>query len=223
MTGADRGRYLPGVRSPARWTCVGAGGGICTAPGSGNINDTVNLPAGGSVTYTGQLHDHARRPPGTLSNTATVAAPGGVTDRQPGQQHGDRQRHADAPADLAITKTDGVHDRDAGRLGDLHDRGVQRRARATRPSATVADTFPASPDLHLDLRGRGRRHLYGGRHRQHQRHREPAGGRQRRPTRPAATISASGDRHAEQHGDGAAPAGVTDPTPATTPRPTTTP
>ena len=35
------------------WTCVGAGGGTCTAAGAGNINDaTVNLPAGGSVTYT---------------------------------------------------------------------------------------------------------------------------------------------------------------------------
>src|SRR5206468_9366725 len=34
------------------WTCVGAGGGTCTASGSGNINDTVNLPSGGSVTYT---------------------------------------------------------------------------------------------------------------------------------------------------------------------------
>src|SRR5205085_11023643 len=34
------------------WTCVGAGGGTCTASGSGNIGDTVNLPAGGSVTYT---------------------------------------------------------------------------------------------------------------------------------------------------------------------------
>ena len=31
------------------WTCVGAGGGSCTASGSGNINDTVNLPAGASV------------------------------------------------------------------------------------------------------------------------------------------------------------------------------
>ena len=34
------------------WTCLGAAGGTCTAAGSGNINDTVNLPAGGSVTYT---------------------------------------------------------------------------------------------------------------------------------------------------------------------------
>ena len=34
------------------WTCVGAGGGTCTAAGSGNINDSVNLPVGASVTYT---------------------------------------------------------------------------------------------------------------------------------------------------------------------------
>ena len=31
----------------ATWTCVGAGGGTCTAAGSGNISDTVNLPVGG--------------------------------------------------------------------------------------------------------------------------------------------------------------------------------
>ena len=34
------------------WACVGAGGGTCTASGSGNINDTVNLPPGASTTYT---------------------------------------------------------------------------------------------------------------------------------------------------------------------------
>ncbi|HEX3124725.1 MAG TPA: carboxypeptidase regulatory-like domain-containing protein, partial [Rhodanobacteraceae bacterium] len=34
------------------WTCVGAGGGTCTASGSGNINNSVNLPSGGNVTYT---------------------------------------------------------------------------------------------------------------------------------------------------------------------------
>ena len=43
------------------WTCVGAGGGTCTAgSGAGNINDTVNLPVGGSR----HLHRHLshRRP-----------------------------------------------------------------------------------------------------------------------------------------------------------------
>jgi len=65
------------------WTCVGAGGGTCTASGSGNVNDTVNLPSGGSVTYTASCTISAAAT-GTLSNTATVTAPAGVTDSTPG-------------------------------------------------------------------------------------------------------------------------------------------
>jgi hypothetical protein len=65
------------------WTCVGAGGGTCTASGSGNINDSVNLPNGGSVTYTASCAISGAAT-GTLSNTATVTAPGGVTDPTPG-------------------------------------------------------------------------------------------------------------------------------------------
>ena len=36
----------------ASWTCVGTGGGTCTASGSGDINDSVTLPVGATVTYT---------------------------------------------------------------------------------------------------------------------------------------------------------------------------
>ena len=64
------------------WTCVGAGGGTCTAAGSGNISDTVNLPAGGSVTYTASCTISASAA-GSLSNTATVSAPAAVTDPNP--------------------------------------------------------------------------------------------------------------------------------------------
>src|SRR5436190_10614780 len=68
----------------ATWTCVGAGGGTCTASGSGNINDIVNLPAGGSVTYTVSATISAGTGTSTLSNTATVTVPGGVVDAVPG-------------------------------------------------------------------------------------------------------------------------------------------
>ncbi len=64
------------------WTCVGAGGGTCTAAGAGNINDVVNLPAGGSVTYTANCTISGAAV-GTIANTATVAAPGGVSDPAP--------------------------------------------------------------------------------------------------------------------------------------------
>lgn len=34
------------------WSCVGAGGAVCTTTGSGNLSDTVSLPSASSVTYT---------------------------------------------------------------------------------------------------------------------------------------------------------------------------
>ncbi len=51
VTGGTVADTFPAVLT-CTWTCVGAGGGTCTAAGSGNLNDTVNLPVGASVTYT---------------------------------------------------------------------------------------------------------------------------------------------------------------------------
>src|SRR5437588_168633 len=50
-----------------------------SANGSGNINDTVNMPAASKVTYraTGTISASAT---GSISNTATVTTPNGVTD-----------------------------------------------------------------------------------------------------------------------------------------------
>ena len=61
------------------WHCAGAGSGTCTASGSGNISDTVNLPVGASVTYTA-VCAIAGSATGTLSNTASVGVPAGVAD-----------------------------------------------------------------------------------------------------------------------------------------------
>jgi uncharacterized repeat protein (TIGR01451 family) len=74
---------LPAALSGAAWTCVGAGGGTCSAAGSGNLSDTVNLPVGASVTYTLTATVSASAT-GTLSNTATVSAAAGITDPTPG-------------------------------------------------------------------------------------------------------------------------------------------
>ena len=59
------------------WTCTASAGSMCTAAGSGDIADTVNLAVGGSVTYTATGTIDASFS-GVLDNTATVtAAPGG--------------------------------------------------------------------------------------------------------------------------------------------------
>src|SRR5436305_1374479 len=86
---------------------MGAGGGTCTAPGSGNINDSVNLPSGGSVTYTASCNISAAAT-GSLSNTATVTAPAGVIYPTPGNNSATDVDALGASADLSITKTDGV-------------------------------------------------------------------------------------------------------------------
>lgn len=66
----------------ATWTCAGA---ACPGPsGMGNLSATLGaLAAGQSVTFTlvGAVSPTAT---GTLSNTATVSAPGGITDGTPG-------------------------------------------------------------------------------------------------------------------------------------------
>ncbi|HEV8579624.1 MAG TPA: carboxypeptidase regulatory-like domain-containing protein [Thermoanaerobaculia bacterium] len=124
------------------WTCVGAGGGTCTASGSGNVNDTVNLPSGGSVTYTASCTISSGAT-GTLSNTATVAAPGGVTDPTPGNSSATDTDTLNASADLSITKTDGVTTATAG--GSVtYTITASNPGPSDAPGAMVADTFSAA-------------------------------------------------------------------------------
>src|SRR5204862_72267 len=105
-TGATVADAFPAALT-CTWTCVGAGGGTCTASGSGNINDTVNLPSGGSTTHTASCTISAAAT-GTLSNTSTVTAPAGVTDPNPGNNSASDTVALRDALPLAITKTDGV-------------------------------------------------------------------------------------------------------------------
>ena len=142
VTGVTVADTFPAVLTSPTWTCVGAGGGACTASGSGNISDTVNLPVGASVTYTVTATLSATAT-GTLANTATVAAPGGVTDPTPGNNSATDTDTINPAADLSITKTDGVTTVVPG-----NSVTYTITARNVGPSAvtgaTVADTFPAT-------------------------------------------------------------------------------
>jgi uncharacterized repeat protein (TIGR01451 family) len=126
----------------ATWTCVGAGGGTCTAMGSGNINDTVNLPAGGSVTYTVTAAISASAT-GTLSNTASVATGGGVTDPTPGNNMATDTDTLTPTANLGITKTNGVTSVTAGN-SVTYTIVASNVGPSDAPGSTVTDTFPAT-------------------------------------------------------------------------------
>jgi len=80
VTGAMVSDTLPAVLS-CTWTCGGTG--TCTGAGAGSISDSVNLPTGTSVTYTLSC-TVALDATGTITNTATIAVPGGTTDPTPG-------------------------------------------------------------------------------------------------------------------------------------------
>ena len=56
------------------WTCVGIGGASCPANGTGNINQTVNLPSGGRVEFSVTAQFSAAVVGDSLSNTATVSS-----------------------------------------------------------------------------------------------------------------------------------------------------
>ncbi len=138
-TGATVTDTFPAELTGCTWTCVGAGGGTCTAAGSGNISDTVNLPAGGSVTYTATCTVSTCNP---FTNNATVAPPAAVTDPDPANNSATDVDTVTPQADLSITKTDGSATATAG--GPIVYTIVASNAGACNaPGATVTDTFPA--------------------------------------------------------------------------------
>jgi len=113
-TGATVADILPAAITSDTFTAVGSGGASgFTASGSGNINDTVNLPVGGTITYT-LIANIASGATGTLANTATVTAPAGVTDPNLSNNTATDTDTLTPQANLAISKTDGVTSVNAG-------------------------------------------------------------------------------------------------------------
>ena len=140
------------------WTCAGTGGGTCPASGSGNINNTVNLPPGGSVTFsaTGTVNPGAR---GSLVNTATVTVPAGVTELIPGNNSATDTDTLNPRADLQVNKTDAPDPVSAGsalnytitihNIGPSDATGVTLSDNLDNSSVTFVSSTPASPTCTL--------------------------------------------------------------------------
>jgi len=125
------------------WSCSGSGGGSCTASGSGDINDAVNLPVGATVTYTANCA-LAADTTGTLTNTATVSG-GGINDPNLGNNSASDSDTVTPQADLSITLTDGVTTVAAGDTL-TYTLVAANAGPSDAPGATVADGFPAACD-----------------------------------------------------------------------------
>ncbi len=96
--------FPPELMNPT-WTCAPSPGSTCPASGSGSINTTVSIPAGGMVTFTVTGDIAPDQGVGTLFNTVTVMPPAGSADPN-GGNNVDTDRDVLRPeADLALEKT----------------------------------------------------------------------------------------------------------------------
>ncbi len=97
VTVATLADTMPAKLSNVTWTCTAVGGGTCTASGTGDINDTINLPSGAMATYNVAATLLANAS-GSLVNNVSITAPGGVTDSTPAN-------NTDADTDSIIADT----------------------------------------------------------------------------------------------------------------------
>jgi len=125
------------------WTCAGSAGGTCTASGSGDINDTVGLPVGGSVIYTASCAISPSAT-GSLANTASITAPAGVTDPNTGNNSAIDTDTLSPQANLAITNSDGVATATPGGTVTYTITASNSSGPSAAPGSNVSDTFPAS-------------------------------------------------------------------------------
>ena len=142
VLGATITDTLPSALSSGSWTCVAASGATCAASGTGNLTDTVNIPVGGSVTYT-LTASVSSTATGSLANTASIAVPSGWTDSTPANNSATDTDTLSPAADLQISKTDGSATATAGGTV-VYTLVATNNGPSAVVGARVTDTLPVS-------------------------------------------------------------------------------
>ncbi|MCS5491194.1 DUF7507 domain-containing protein, partial [Algoriphagus limi] len=100
--GATVSDVLP-VGTTGSWTATFSGGATGIASGTGDISEIVNVPEGGSITYTVSLNIPSNYT-GDLVNTASVSSPTGISDSNTGNNNATDTDTQNSQVDLEITK-----------------------------------------------------------------------------------------------------------------------
>ena len=118
---------LPATLTAATWTCAATAPNLCEdTTGTGSIDTTVDLVAGGSAMFTlTATVDPAAS--GSVANTVTAAVPAGVTDPVASNNSATDTDVIAKVADLSLTKTSVTDPIVAGETGGVHDHGGERR------------------------------------------------------------------------------------------------
>ncbi|MFO0912130.1 MAG: SdrD B-like domain-containing protein [Pirellulales bacterium] len=133
---------VPAQLENVQWTSTPSGGATGnSASGSGDINETVNLPTGSSIVYvvTAKVKSDAT---GSVSNTATVTPPEGITDANPENNSSTQTNNIVQTVDLFVTKTDGVTSVAPGQ-SVTYTIVVGNNGPATATGAVFSDNFPS--------------------------------------------------------------------------------
>lgn len=141
VTGATVTDTFPPELSGVSWVCVATPGSSCSASGSGDITDTVDLLTGGSAVYTvaATILSSAT---GTLSNSVTVTEPPGVTDPTPGNNSATDSDTLDPQTDLSIAKLDSPDPVTAG-SSLTYTVTVTNNGPSDALAVTLTDTLPS--------------------------------------------------------------------------------
>src|SRR5438876_1051046 len=143
VTGARVSDTFPAILTGVNFTATQTGGASgFTANGSGNINDTVTMPSGSVITYTATGTISPSAPSGALSDTATVTAPGNVTDPNLTNNSATDTDTLTLTADLRVTVTDGKSNVVSG-TADTYTIVVTNAGPGSVTGAAVSDNFPA--------------------------------------------------------------------------------
>jgi len=143
VTGATVTDNFPAMLTGVTFTATQSGGASgFTTTGTGNIHDTLTMPAGSFVTYkaTGKVNSAAT---GTLSNTATIGAPSAVTELTPANNTATDSDTIIFRADLKITATDGKSAAVAGSK-NTYTITVTNLGPSNASGAVIKDNFPST-------------------------------------------------------------------------------
>lgn len=145
VVGATVTDTFSAMLSNINWTCSASSGSSCAASGNGNINDTVNILSGGTLTYTVTATISASAT-GSLSNTATVTAPEGTPDTNTKNNTSTDTNTLAPRADLSITKTDSIDPVIAGN-NLTYTITVSNAGPSDTVNVIVTDTLPSGVAL----------------------------------------------------------------------------
>ena len=137
---------MPAGATSMNWSCVASGTSCPSASGTGGIDALATLPVGATLTYTVTVQVPAGAT-GDLVNTATIGAPGGVTDSDPDNNSATvTDPITGAPATLTISKSDGSGTYTPGGAA-IYSIVVGNSGPGNATGVTVVDNLPTGVTL----------------------------------------------------------------------------